>query len=58
MVWVIDSGTDLMALVEQASQYYQAADQAAGNGDWAAYGDNLDKLGKALDDMKVQLNQP
>ncbi|RME30704.1 UPF0182 family protein, partial [Candidatus Woesearchaeota archaeon] len=40
------------SLVEQASTYYDAIQAAMRNGDWAGIGENLEKLGEVLENMK------
>lgn len=50
-----DISTELLELVEMANDYYLAADQAARDGNWAEYGDNLNKLGLTLEDLQNRL---
>ena len=38
-------------LAEEASGYYDAAQQALQDGDWATYGDELDKMENALNEL-------
>ena len=38
-------------LIEQANRYYDAINEAISRGDWAAIGENLDKLGRTLEEL-------
>jgi hypothetical protein len=42
---------DVAELAESAAAYYEAAEAALREGDWAAYGEELDKLKTALDKL-------
>jgi len=43
-----DLPADKAALIELASQYYEAANEALKRGDWAEYGNQIDALGEVL----------
>lgn len=44
---------DRQALIEQALESYKRAEQAQRNGDWAQYGEELKRLGQALEKLKA-----
>ncbi|HBQ25560.1 MAG TPA: UPF0182 family protein, partial [Syntrophomonas sp.] len=55
---VADSGTDDIAkLAKLARQYYDQANQHLREGDWAGYGDNIDKLNDVIRKLERSSNQ-
>jgi uncharacterized membrane protein (UPF0182 family) len=46
--------SDTQALIELASQHYQAAIEAQKRGDWAEYGRQLEELGQVLEALAAQ----
>jgi len=43
-----------MALIELANQYYEAANEALRQGDWAEYGRQIEALGKVLSALAAE----
>jgi uncharacterized membrane protein (UPF0182 family) len=43
----------IQALIDQAGQHFQAAEQAQRDGDWATYGRELDALGQVLEQLQA-----
>lgn len=55
---VADSGTDdITKLAKLARQYYDQANQRLRQGDWAGYGDNIDKLNDVILRLEKSSNQ-
>ena len=55
---VTDSGSDDIAkLAKLARQYYDQANQRLREGDWAGYGDNIDKLNDVIRRLENSSNQ-
>jgi uncharacterized membrane protein (UPF0182 family) len=55
---VADSGTDDIAkLAKLARQYYDQANQRLREGDWAGYGDNINKLNDVIRRLEKSSNQ-
>jgi uncharacterized membrane protein (UPF0182 family) len=48
------TGADVRTLVEQARQHYERAIQAQRQGDWARYGEEIQRLGEVLRRMQAQ----
>jgi uncharacterized membrane protein (UPF0182 family) len=51
-------GQDINQLATTASNHYEAAQKALQNGDWATYGEELEKMKAALDALVRLTNQP
>jgi uncharacterized membrane protein (UPF0182 family) len=44
---------DLMAVIREANQHYERAQQLLRQGDWSGYGEEMKKLGEALKRMSA-----
>jgi len=54
---ILEEGTTLNSLIENANQYYLNATNAAQEGNWAEYGENLENLKNTLESLKSFIDQ-
>ena len=54
---ILEEGTTLNSLIENANQYYLNATNAAQEGKWTEYGENLENLKNALESLKSIIEQ-
>lgn len=54
----VSPGTDLATLIRQAYTHYQRAQEAIRRGDWAAYGAEIEALGKVLEALQQATGGP
>jgi len=54
---ILEEGTTLNDLIENAVQYYLDATDAAQEGNWEQYGDNLENLEDALESLQTFIQQ-
>jgi len=52
-----ETGVTLQELAKQARQYYDQAEQRLKDGDWAGYGESLDKLNDILSKLEISVVQ-